>query len=488
MTILYTSTLAFALSATVSWAKSQVCSPDACLDGKSSSSLLAHESSGERHLTFGTYSNSESSSANFQVSEILNITQSSDSFQINPPSHPVGFPKTNYFGKEANWTDGNWNLEDWKSLYLPNGWYGVLQGGKVVWGGINDKGELPNDLTGLQLIRAASASCHPSCSSHGTCLPAYDGGEGKCACATGWAGEACDQCATGHWGPSCLAGPSNCTIWDDGLSGTGACIGTASSSASTCNCEHGTCTSSTECICSAGWTTNSTASSSSSRCNVCAEGFFQDSQGNCLACPLGCESWMDYHSLQRAQRPVPQMLDRVLLDNITMQIHHRVKVAHPLARHVPALLPQTVCHALRPESIYKVDACTTMRRQLYATHHYRLFKAYMSSITINSNVMPVHRDASTARYLASLTSRVMISCDAHHATKDGCFKMESAQKHAMMAGSYLRAAQKETVHVRNALQAASPARPPRQPARPARRRTPHRPARAPHRVPHPPLP
>ncbi|WVQ99677.1 hypothetical protein IAU59_006816 [Kwoniella sp. CBS 9459] len=285
--MIYTSILAFALSATVTWAKSQVCSPDACLDGKSSSSLLAHESSGSRHLALGTYN--EPSSPNFEVSEILNITFASDPLQINPPSRPVGFPNLNYFGEEEAWMDGSWSSNDWKSLYLPTGWYGVLQGGKVIWGAVPDKGELPNDLTGLQLIRAASASCNPSCSSHGTCLPAQDGTNGKCACATGWAGEACDQCATGYWGPSCSAGPSNCTIWDDGLSGTGACIGTATSSMSSCNCEHGTCTSSTECTCSAGWTTKTDAATTS-LCNTCAAGFFQDTDDNCLACPLGCES------------------------------------------------------------------------------------------------------------------------------------------------------------------------------------------------------
>ncbi|OCF38639.1 hypothetical protein I317_07587 [Kwoniella heveanensis CBS 569] len=201
MTILYTSTLAFALSATVTWAKSQVCSPDACLEGKSSSSLLAHESSSSRHLTFGTYL--ESSSPNFEVSEILNISLTSDSLQIDPPLRPIGFPNVNYFGEDETWTDGNWKLEDWQSLYLPTGWYGVLEGGKVIWRGVSDKGELPNDATGLQLVKAASASCDPSCSSHGTCLPSLDGNGGKCTCATGWAGEACDQCATGYWGPSC---------------------------------------------------------------------------------------------------------------------------------------------------------------------------------------------------------------------------------------------------------------------------------------------
>lgn len=33
-----------------------------------------------------------------------------------------------------------------------------------------------------------------------------------------------------NWSNKRLAGPSNCTIWDDGYTGTGKCIGTATSS------------------------------------------------------------------------------------------------------------------------------------------------------------------------------------------------------------------------------------------------------------------
>ncbi|WVW84198.1 hypothetical protein I302_106228 [Kwoniella bestiolae CBS 10118] len=281
--IIYSSTIAFALSTTFSWA-SQVCSPEVCLDGKASSKVLAHDSSSSKYLTPGTYSDSSLSPS----SDILNITRSSDSLTVSLPLTPIGFTKIEYKGSEDVWNNGNWSMDEWKSIYFPSNWYGVLEGGKIVWGAVPDKGQLPNDLTKLKLERAASAACDPPCSSHGVCIPSNTTSTGTCQCATGWTGSSCDQCDTGFWGPSCSPGPSDCTIWDDGLSGTGVCLGTASSSSSSCNCDHGTCTSSNQCICSAGWKTNGTVSPA--LCNTCAEGFFEDTEGNCLACPLGCDS------------------------------------------------------------------------------------------------------------------------------------------------------------------------------------------------------
>ncbi|WWC89025.1 uncharacterized protein L201_003943 [Kwoniella dendrophila CBS 6074] len=281
--MLYSSITAFALSATFSWA-AQVCSPDHCLDGKSSSQILAHDSSSSKFLTPGTYSDSSLS----PLSSYLNITHSSDHLIVSAPVSPISFAKSIYGGSEDIWDNGNWSVDHWKSLYLPSNWYGVLEGGKIVWGAIPDKGQLPNDLTGLKFSKAASADCNPPCSSHGTCIPSNNTTSGTCLCAAGWAGESCDRCDTGFWGLSCSAGPSDCTVWDVGRSGTGKCLGTKISSLSECNCEHGTCTSSNQCVCSAGWKTDSSVSSS--LCDTCVKGFFQDSKGNCSVCPLGCDS------------------------------------------------------------------------------------------------------------------------------------------------------------------------------------------------------
>ncbi|WRT66635.1 uncharacterized protein IL334_003594 [Kwoniella shivajii] len=283
MTILFSSTIAFVLSSTVSWA-SQVCSIDTCLKGESSSPLLAFDHSNSKYLLPGTYTSSNLTPS----SSLLNITHASDTSVISLPSSPIGFTNVHYDGPETIWDNGSWSTDHWKSVYLPSSWYGILENGIVIWGAVPDKNQLPNELIGLNLMKAASSSCNPTCSSHGTCISSNLTTEVTCQCSVGWTGTSCDQCAEGYWGSSCSPGPSNCTIWDDGLSGTGACLGTSTSSLSSCSCAHGTCTSSSECVCSAGWKNNSTQSSV--LCDICVEGFFEDSEENCLACPLGCGS------------------------------------------------------------------------------------------------------------------------------------------------------------------------------------------------------
>ncbi|WWC61905.1 uncharacterized protein I303_104491 [Kwoniella dejecticola CBS 10117] len=283
MTIIFSSTIAFALSTTYTWAH-QVCSPETCLDGKAASPLLAHDPALSKYLTPGTYMDPSLDPS----SSLLNIIKSSDSSTVSFPSSPIGFSGNEYSKSEDVWDNGNWSMDRWKSLYLPSTWFGVLENGKVVWGAIPDKGQLPNDLTGLKLSKAASAACDPPCSSHGVCLPSNITSGGTCQCSIGWTGASCDQCQSGYWGSSCSPGPQDCTIWDDGRSGTGACLGTKTSSLSSCNCDHGTCTSTTQCACSAGWITNGTVSPS--LCNSCAAGFFGTSNGDCSACPLGCDN------------------------------------------------------------------------------------------------------------------------------------------------------------------------------------------------------
>ncbi|WWC69932.1 uncharacterized protein I206_103876 [Kwoniella pini CBS 10737] len=283
MTMLFSSTIAFALSTTFSWAD-RVCSPEACLNGKASSQFLAQDGSTSKYLIPGTYSDTSLHPS----STLLNITTISNAITVSYPTTPIGYENGLYEGTQDLWDNGNWSMDAWKSLYLPSKWYGLLEDGKVIWGAIPDKGQLPNDMTGLKLSKAASAACDPPCSSHGVCIPSNATDGNQCQCATGWTGASCDQCATGFWGRTCSSGPKNCTIWDDGMSGTGACLGTATSSSTSCDCNHGTCTSSNQCGCSAGWSTNATMSSS--LCNNCAEGFFATADGDCSACPLGCDT------------------------------------------------------------------------------------------------------------------------------------------------------------------------------------------------------
>ncbi|WVQ79606.1 hypothetical protein IAT38_001706 [Cryptococcus sp. DSM 104549] len=280
----YSSAAAFALAATCAWAKSQVCSPTDCLDGSSSSPLLAVDSSASVFLLPGTYDSSTYAPTSLNAT----ISTTSSSLTISPPSHPVGFTKSNYAGSAGVWDGLSWAMQGWKSVYLPDGWYAVLDGGggKVLWGAVPETQFLADDIASRAILSAGSSACTPACSSHGTCTPTNT--SASCECAEGWTGLTCDECASGFFGTSCAACPANCTVCDDGRYGTGKCLGTSTSSSDECGCDHGTCSSPTDCTCSAGWVTNTT--NSSSKCNACADGFFKDAFGNCLACPLGCKS------------------------------------------------------------------------------------------------------------------------------------------------------------------------------------------------------
>ncbi|XAO27384.1 hypothetical protein I312_106238 [Cryptococcus bacillisporus CA1280] len=283
LALTYTGPLLFALSATDVWAKNQVCSASECIEGYSTSPLLASDPSSLTYLLPGTYS-----STSYSPTSPLNasISTTSSSLIISTPDSPVGFTSHSYSGSGNVWTGNDWGMGSWKSIYLPNGWYAVLGQGKVLWGAIPEKNLLPMGVSWMGISYAGISACSPACSSHGTCIATNT--SATCKCDEGWAGSICDSCSTGYYGTSCIVGPSNCTIWDDGYIGTGRCLGTATSASEVCGCDHGTCASSTECTCAAGWTTDSIVSSS--LCNTCAQGFFQDVHHNCLACPLGCET------------------------------------------------------------------------------------------------------------------------------------------------------------------------------------------------------
>ena len=150
--------------------------------------------------------------------------------------------------------------------------------------------------------------CDPACGYGGTCQQGNT--TATCQCRPGWGGQTCDQCASGHFGADCQresllafaiernltrgsACAGDCTQCDDGLAGTGTCLGTKTDSLKRqsspvlirqpadgleCDCLHGTCNSANECTCAAGWITNSSASI---KCNTCAPGFFQTKSSDC---------------------------------------------------------------------------------------------------------------------------------------------------------------------------------------------------------------
>ncbi|KAL7422030.1 hypothetical protein Q5752_003803 [Cryptotrichosporon argae] len=221
--------------------------------------------SGNTYLIPGTYSSSTYPSPSAGLDE--NLTTSSSTFTLSPPATPLFFAGASYVVYSGN---------SWDSAYLPSSWYGLAAPGVALWGAVPDRAQLPITVEDLSVVYDG---CATPCS-HGTCSNATD----TCVCATGWAGAACDGCASGHYGVACAACAENCTVCDDGLGGTGACLGTAADP-SACGCGHGTCAGD-GCVCAAGYTSNTTVSST--LCNVCADRFFADVEGNCLACPLGC--------------------------------------------------------------------------------------------------------------------------------------------------------------------------------------------------------
>lgn len=157
---------------------------------------------------------------------------------------------------------------------------GTSQSRMILWDSIPDTTQI-NGLTGLTLVDMQSSSCSTPCSSAGLCTTS-----GKCSCFAGFTGESCETCAPGFFGPTCQACPANCTSCDQGISGSGRCLTPiVSNPPSSCNCLNGQCQSNGQCTCNSGWT----AASNGTACAACATGFFQDSNGDCSKCELGCD-------------------------------------------------------------------------------------------------------------------------------------------------------------------------------------------------------
>ena len=129
----------------------------------------------------------------------------------------------------------------------------------IVWDSVPDIAALSLPPGTLAITDIQSSGCSPPCARPGTCNPSSP----VCICPKGFSGAQCQSCAEGHFGPTCLPCPSNCTSCDQGISGSGRCSAPTVSTVAKCNCVNGVCES------------NGTA------CARCEQGFFLTSTGGC---------------------------------------------------------------------------------------------------------------------------------------------------------------------------------------------------------------
>ena len=185
--------------------------------------VLAHDQLTRISLIPGTYTSSRSfliSSLSVTSSINESISFINETLVVSPPTVPVTFDSSDFAGSSSIWTPSSRKVEGWKSVYLPEGWYGTCSSRQILWGTVSDSRQLPSTLLDLSIIRAAScksrpkslmqpqkAACSPPCASNGICMGSViNGPKPFCACASGWSGVACDSCALGFWGPSCSGG------------------------------------------------------------------------------------------------------------------------------------------------------------------------------------------------------------------------------------------------------------------------------------------
>lgn len=133
---------------------------------------------------------------------------------ISTSPMPAAFKAVAFAGKPLSTTEKTFD-EAWMSLLLPHGWYGRYSSGEVLWGAVPDRTQLSLSTSLEETMQINSgrmdmcdqlmqALCTPSCSVHGTCVPNQANTNGTCSCDAGWEGDACERCASGHYGSSCM--------------------------------------------------------------------------------------------------------------------------------------------------------------------------------------------------------------------------------------------------------------------------------------------
>ena len=136
-----------------------------------------------------------------------------------------------------------------------------------IWASVLDISALPLPQGTHRITEIQSADCPDPCAGAGTCI--LDSGSPICKCADGFNGTQCEFCAKGFFGPKCQPCPSNCTVCDEGISGSGLCLVPQLSSPD-CQCRNGECDSDGKCICLPGYG----SSNNGTACAECQQGFY----------------------------------------------------------------------------------------------------------------------------------------------------------------------------------------------------------------------
>lgn len=174
--------------------------------------MLVHDKHSGKYLTPGTFLAgtilSPADMSFIDPSSTLNQTtvKVGNNIVVSSPLEPVIFRGINYaetaqLGERAG------------SAYFPNGYYGLVEPGKALWGGVPDisqvrgiSGSIKRFSLGKSRLRYKAsanqaASCDPPCASGGEC--GLEGFKAVCRCREGWSGGACDVCAKGFYGAEC---------------------------------------------------------------------------------------------------------------------------------------------------------------------------------------------------------------------------------------------------------------------------------------------
>lgn len=114
--------------------------------------VLVHNKQSGKYLTPGTYLGGTVLSPSDVSSPSSPLNQSTihvgNNVVVSPPPFPVVFNDKDY----VNNLEYEPGMGTGKAAYFPSGWYGLLEPGKAVWGGIPDSSQIKGIGSTLQSV------------------------------------------------------------------------------------------------------------------------------------------------------------------------------------------------------------------------------------------------------------------------------------------------------------------------------------------------